>query len=165
MAVAPSPLAPGPSSPGPAAPRHPAPDLILLDLQLLDHGFPAPRSPNPGPQLLPLGLEEGQDNIQVKALAGKAKSSPGHLGIEKCYNCSYNFPLLEVRTHSRITFQWNQCEKAFTQKVCLSPHMQFVLKLVSLQQMHISRFILPCKSVCQSIFLKNQRTYSLYAKV
>ena len=62
-AVAPSPLAPGPSSPGPAAPQHPAPVLNLLDLQLLDHGFPAPWSPNPGPQLLPLGLEEGQDNI------------------------------------------------------------------------------------------------------
>ena len=57
-------------------------------------------------------------NIQVKALAGKATSSPGHLGIEKCDNCSYNFLLLEVRTHSRIPFQWNQCEKAFTQKAC-----------------------------------------------
>ena len=41
-AVDPSPLAPGPSSLGPAAPRHPAPDLNLLDLPLLDHGFPAP---------------------------------------------------------------------------------------------------------------------------
>ena len=135
LAVAPSPLAHGPSSPGPAAPRHPAPDLNLLDL--LDHRFPAPWSPNPGPQLLPLGLEESQDNIQFKALAGQAKSSPRHLGIDKCNNCSYNFPLLEVRTHAGITFQWNQCEKAFTQKVCLSPHMQFVLKSVSLQQMHI----------------------------
>ena len=80
--------------------------------------------------------------MKVKALAGQAKSSPGHLGIEKCNNFSYNFPLLEVRllevrTHSRITCQWNQCEKAFTQKVCLSTHMQFVHKSVSLQQMHI----------------------------
>ena len=114
LAVALSPLAPGPSFPGPAAPRHPAPDLNLLDLQLLDHGFPAPWSPNPGPQLLPLWLEEVQDNIQVKALAGQAKSSTGNLRIEKCNNCRYNFPLLEVRTHSRITFQWNQCAKAFT---------------------------------------------------
>ena len=96
-------------------------DFQLLDLQIL----------------LPLGLEEGQDNVQVKALAGQAKSSLGHSGIEKYSNCSYNFPVLEVRTHSIITFQWNQCEKAFTQKVCLSPHIKFVLKSVSLQQMHI----------------------------
>ena len=136
-AVASSPLVPGPSSPGPAAPRHPAPDPNLLDLQLLYHGFPAPWTPNPRPQLLPLGLEEVQDNILVKALAGQAKSSPGHLGIEKCNNCSYNFPLLVVRTHSRIKFQRNQSENAFTQKVCLIPQMQFVLKSVSLQQMHI----------------------------
>ena len=28
-----------------------------------------------------------------------------------------------------------------------------------------SKFILPCKSDCQPIFLKNQGTYSLYAKL
>ena len=74
----------------------------------------------------------GQNSIIIKALAGQAKYSPGHLGIEKCKNCSYHFSLGKnlkghiIRTHSRIKFQCNQYEKAFTQKGCLSAHIQFV---------------------------------------
>ena len=113
------------SSSWPQAHRSPAPRTPA-------HIFPAPWSPTPGPQLLPLGLEEVQDNVKIKTLAGQAKYSPGHLRIENCNNCSYNFSSRKnlkdhiIRTHSRRKCQCNQCEKAFTQKGCLSAHMQFV---------------------------------------
>ena len=70
-------------------------------------------------------------------MARTAKFSPVSEQIEKCDKCSFKLSRKHLkdnvnRTHQEITFQCDQCEKAFTEENPLQSYVQFVNKTYQL---------------------------------